>query len=564
MKKNVVFGMIGTHLDSGLKDNRHRQWRPSVAIVKNDPPIDRMELWYQSDSRNAEQIRAALTKDIADISPETVVRFHPLNFENPWDFEEVYLKLYDFAKAYPFDLNEEDYYLHITTGTHVMQVCYFALSEANIIPCRLYQTGEDLKIVKENERLRVEWKQQLKEKKTKGNQAPPPEPELLDRSTGVVQIIDLKSERYKKIASRFHEEKAAGELVLKSGIETKNATYNSLISQIEEVAKLSSDPILLQGKTGAGKSKLGGRIYDLKKTTGNPQSMVKGQFVEVNCATIRGDTAMSTLFGHKKGSFTGANTDRKGLLKEADGGLLFLDEIGELGMDEQTMLLKAIEDKTFRPLGSEKLETSDFTLICGTNQNLRRMVNEGQFREDLLARIDLWEFELPPLKERPEDIEPNIDYELISFTSEFGKQLRFSREAREKYLKFSITAEWPSNFRDLSGSIRRMAILSQQTGIIPLSTVASEINRLDNRWGAINHASPSALDISSFVRSTEVFTNMTPLEKYEISYVIETVRRERSLKLAADKLFSGKQNTTDRLRKKLLRYDIDPGLVLRH
>src|SRR5215213_7674940 len=111
---------------------------------------------------------------------------------------------------------------------------------------------------------------------------------------------------------------------------------------------------------------------------------------------------MSALFGHVKGSFTGAVRDRSGLLRTAHGGLLFLDEIGELGLDEQAMLLRALEEKVFLPLGSDREVRSDFQLIAGTNRDLGARVREGRFRDDLLARINLWTFSLPGLAERRE------------------------------------------------------------------------------------------------------------------------------------------------------------------
>src|SRR5262249_21144841 len=116
------------------------------------------------------------------------------------------------------------------------------------------------------------------------------------------------------------------------------------------------------GPTGAGKSQLARRIYELKVA----RHQIAGAFVDVNCATLRGDAAMSTLFGHRKGAFTGAVQDRPGLLRAADGGLLFLDEIGELGLDEQAMLLRAVEEKRFLPVGADKEVASDFRLIAGT------------------------------------------------------------------------------------------------------------------------------------------------------------------------------------------------------
>jgi len=124
---------------------------------------------------------------------------------------------------------------------------------------------------------------------------------------------------------------------------------------------------------------------------------------------------MSALFGRRNGAFTGAAADRPGLLRTAEKGMLFLDEIGELGRDEQAMILRAIEDKRFLPVGADKGTSSDFQLIAGTNCDLGEAVASGAFREDLCARLNLWTFRLPGLADRREDIEPNLDYELDRF-----------------------------------------------------------------------------------------------------------------------------------------------------
>ena len=195
---------------------------------------------------------------------------------------------------------------------------------------------------------------------------------------------------------------------------------------------------------------------------GGPGYQIKGEFVNVNCATLRGDQAMSVLFGHKKGSFTGAIADRPGLLKKADKGILFLDEIGELGLDEQAMLLRAIEEKKFFPLGADTESESNFELICGTNRDLETAVNEGRFRSDLLARINLWDFQLPGLADRREDIEPNLEYELQRFAEKSGKHTTFNKEVRQIFMDFALDPGtlWRGNFRDLNAMITRMATLS--------------------------------------------------------------------------------------------------------
>jgi transcriptional regulatory protein RtcR len=162
--------------------------------------------------------------------------------------------------------------------------------------------------------------------------------------------------------------------------------------------------------------------------------------------------------------------------------VLFLDEIAELGLDE-AMLLKAIEEKTFFPFGSDKEVHSDFQLIAGTHRDMRQWVEEGKFREDLYARINMWTFALPGLAERREDIAPNIEFELQRFSAEAQTQIRFDKDARERYLAFACSgqAQWRGNFRELSSSIARMATLAEQ-GRITLANAEEEIARLQHAW----------------------------------------------------------------------------------
>ena len=352
--------------------------------------VDRFELLID---RKTQQLANIVQEDIASVSPETDLRLHKVSFRDPWDFEEVYGKLHDFARGYDFRTDKERYLVHITTGTHVFQICTFLLTESNHFPGRLLQTSPP-------------------KKRDQGRE-------------GRYRIIDLDLSRYDQLAARFEQEQQSRVSFLKAGIETRNERFNALIDEIEFVALQSDGPMLLTGPTGAGKSQLAKRIYELKRNN----ERVTGEFVEVNCAMLRGDQAMSALFGHRKGAFTGAAKDRPGLLRSADGGMLFLDEIGELGGDEQAMLLRALEEKRFLPVGADEEVSSDFQLIAGTNRKLRDRVRDGKFREDLLARIDLWTFELPGLADRREDIEPNIEFELMQFAAASGRQVRFNKEA---------------------------------------------------------------------------------------------------------------------------------------
>ena len=214
--------------------------------------------------------------DIANLSPDTVVNLIPMDFADPWDFGEMYAALYDWTRGYRFDPEREQYWAHITTGTHVAQICMFLMVESRTIPGVLLQTSPPRKQAGE--------------------------------SPGKYTLIDLDLSRYDVLARRFSQARDDALEFLKSGIPTRNRAFNRLIEEIERVAVRSQAPILLTGPTGAGKSHLARRMYELKKS----RHQVQGEFVEVNCATLRGDGAASTLFGHKKGAFTGAAADRAG------------------------------------------------------------------------------------------------------------------------------------------------------------------------------------------------------------------------------------------------------------
>ncbi len=515
-KRRVVIGVLGTVLDKrGKRANRFKKWRPTVGLCQQaDFPIDRLELLHQPRDENMAQ---RLAEDVALLSPHTDVRPHTVTINDPWDFEEVYAAFLDFATHYPFDTENEEYLVHITTGTHVAQICWFLLTEARYLPASLVQTS------------------------------PAPKGSSDEAiAAGEFSVIDLDLSRYATLTSRFQHEQQQSVSFLKAGIETRNATFNKLIDQIERVALRSSAPILLTGPTGAGKSFLAKRIFQLRQS----RHRVDGKFVAINCATLRGDNAMSTLFGHVKGAFTGALTPRAGLLREADGGVLFLDEIAELGLDEQAMLLKAIEEKTFFPFGSDKEVHSDFQLIAGTHRDMRQWIAEGRFREDLYARINMWSFALPGLIQRREDIAPNVEYELGRFTREQQSQVRFDKEARERYLSFACSSQavWRGNFRELSASITRMATLAEK-GRITLAVVDEEIARLQAEWQITGEAMIVNKEIDLF-------------DQRQLETVLDVCRASASLSEAGRMLFAvsrqkkANPNDADRLRKYLARFGL--------
>lgn len=559
-KQRVVVGLLGSVLDGGFGVRRWNRWRPNVAVCQHgDLPIDRFELLYQPAH---ESILKQIVADIELVSPKTRVEPRSVDFKDPWDFEEVYGTLFDFARTVPLNPERDDCLIHITTGSHVQQICLFLLTESRQLPGRLVQTSPPRRMDAEARARKLSAAQRRKA----GGEPVPKEIDYA-RVAGEYRIIDLDLSKYDRLAQRFQRERSEGVSFLKSGIETRNARFNQLIEQIEQVALRSDAPILLMGPTGAGKSKLARRIFEMKKS----RQKTAGPFVELNCAVLRGDQAMSALFGHVKGSFTGATADRPGVLKSAHHGMLFLDEIGELGIDEQAMLLRALEEKRFMPVGSDKEVTSDFQLIAGTNRDLRADVSEGRFREDLLARINLWTFELPGLQHRPEDIEPNLNYELDELTARTGRRVTFNREARERFLKFATAghAAWRANFRDLNAAITRMATLAPQ-GRITTNIVNAEIERLESGWNMVStHSTPrgSAASVSSSLvdetLSLRQAAELDLFDRMQLEGVLGICRHSRSLSEAGRRLFAesrkskSQPNDADRLRKYLARYGLN-------
>ncbi|WP_298258674.1 RNA repair transcriptional activator RtcR [uncultured Litoreibacter sp.] len=520
MKKNVVIGFLGTNLDAG----KRRRWRPSVQLVEHsDFPVDRFELIHSARwSGLAEKIKTT----IEYTSPKTEVLLQPMEIRDPWDFEEMYGAMFDFARNYGFDDEREDYHIHLTTGTHVAQICWFLLAEARHIPAKLIQTG-------------------------------PPRGE--DEGPGSLQVVDLDLSRYNALQQRFDLVSKEYNTLLKGGIDTRNAAFNTMIERMEVVTSNSDAPLLLMGPTGTGKSDLAARLYELKLQ----RRRIKGRLVHVNCSTLKGERAMSTLFGHRKQAIPGAGADRRGLLQEADGGVLFLDEIDELGLDEQAMILHAIETGKYFPLGSDYEVTSRFHLIVGSSRDLAEMVAKGRFRADLFARLNLWTFTLPALRDRPEDIAPNIAFEMARVEKLLGNRITFNADAQIAYQKFATDPGtcWRGNFRDLSASIQRMCTLAPR-GRITHTMVTAEIEALSKTW---HHASndPDMQLITEHLG--ERAANIDEFDRVQLAAVIRVCRQSASLSAAGRRLFAASRaakasrNDADRLRKYLEKFGLDWG-----
>lgn len=539
--KTAIISFLGITLDNGFNPNRWQRWRPNVSLCMHDDLL--VDDFYLIHNQRASRLFAQVKTDIAVISPTTQVHAIEQELTDPWDFAEVYSKLLDFCENFNFD-KDTQYFVHLTTGTHVAQICWFLLINNHFLPAKILQSSP-----------------------TASDEADCKSP-----ISGCYHEIDLDLSRYDALTASFLAKQQANVATLKTNIATQNPSYNQLIEQIEKVATRSTAPILLIGATGAGKSRLAKQLYTIK----HKQGQVAGEFIDINCATLRGDTASSMLFGHVKGAFTGAANSRDGLLKKADNGLLFLDEIGELGLDEQAMLLTALETGEFYPVGSDKPVNVSLQLMAGTNKDLRLAVQEGTFREDLFSRLNTWTFFLPSLKERIADLPANIDYELGRLGNLAQTNYRFDKHALQRYLDFAQSDEaiWSGNFRDLTASMTRLTTLADDFNI-SLSNVNEEIHRLSQLWQqqpqsrSCNDAAYDAFHAEALLNqylSDLQIQAMDEFDKIQLAGVLakcQTYRRQGYNQAEAGRqLFaqSRKQlknpNDSDRLRKFLLKFGL--------
>lgn len=213
--------------------------------------------------------------------------------------------------------------------------------------------------------------------------------------------------------------------------------------------------ILLTGETGVGKDVFARLIHSKSKRKDNP-------FIAVNCATLTPELLQSELFGHVKGAFTGAIKDYKGKIRMADKGTLFLDEIGEIDIKLQSKLLKVLEDHIVHPVGSEKSYEVDLKIIAATNKDLKKSIEEKTFREDLYYRLDVFTIEIPPLRERMDDIPLLIDFFMKEASSKHGlRKKKFDRDVIEALKSY----HWPGNIRELKNVVDKLLIANRASRI---------------------------------------------------------------------------------------------------
>jgi two-component system nitrogen regulation response regulator NtrX len=245
--------------------------------------------------------------------------------------------------------------------------------------------------------------------------------------------------------------------------------------------------VLIFGESGTGKELVAHALHAMSPRAGEP-------FVEVNCAAIPEDLIESELFGHNKGSFTSAHEAKIGKFQKADGGTIFLDEVGDMSLRTQSKVLRALEEQRFEPVGATESLQVDVRVVAATNKNLEEEIERGNFREDLFYRLNVIPFYVPPLRDRAEDIPLLADYFLREFTTAYGRK---PKELTPEAYQLLAEHQWPGNVRELRNLIERIVILNPQVRVdarhIPIHVTrrASTLDRAFERFGSLQEVRES-------------------------------------------------------------------------
>ena len=317
------------------------------------------------------------------------------------------------------------------------------------------------------------------------------------------------------------------ELRQKFNLIGKSKALKNIAQQINDIADTPAK-VLIMGDSGTGKELVAWAIHHNSKRKGKP-------YIKLNCAAIPAELLESELFGHRKGSFTGAYSDRRGKFIEADGGTLFLDEIGDMSFPLQAKLLRVLDGNEIEIIGESIPRKVDVRIIAATNKNLEALISAGKFREDLYYRLNVVKLLIPPLKERPEDILPLAYYFLKEFSDSYNKQvISFNTHAENQLIHY----EWPGNVRQLRNVTEKMVIFSEKKEIGYEETlIALELGQTP---GCNNNAKNGEGDN----------TLKNAIAEFEIKYILMTLKNHNwRISKTANCLGIDRSNLFKKMRK---------------
>ena len=287
-------------------------------------------------------------------------------------------------------------------------------------------------------------------------------PELADGCSWSLDLPLRRSQlqRLLQRAERYHGQERRQRLTGRS------SSIRNVRKLIEQVADFDTN-VLITGQSGTGKELVARTIHELSDRADQP-------FVPINCGAIPADLLESELFGHEKGAFTGAIASRTGRFELAEGGTLFLDEIGDMSLSMQVKLLRVLQERTFERVGSGKTRTCNVRIIAATHRDLPQAVEDGDFREDLFYRLNVFPIEMPPLFKRSSDLPQLLDELFVSHSADGKGQLRVTSEA----VRVLADYPWPGNIRELSNLVERLAIIKPE-GRIDVDDLPAKYREFD-------------------------------------------------------------------------------------
>jgi transcriptional regulator with PAS, ATPase and Fis domain len=299
----------------------------------------------------------------------------------------------------------------------------------------------------------------------------------------------------------------------------KSEAFDSILKLVNIIASRRC-PVIISGETGVGKEMVARQIHFASNRADKP-------FIPVDCTTLTGQLFESQLFGHVKGAFTGAVDSTLGFFRAADGGTVFLDEISEIPIELQAKLLRVLQESSVTPLGSTKSHPINIRVLCATNENLQKLVENGDFRSDLYYRLNVVTFEVPPLRKRKEDILPLAEYFLASQAIFYGEQPKTLAPSVKQLLS---NYSWPGNVRDLSNAIEHAYVLTQGQQI-----------------------QASALPFEILIADTPGYPkqHLPTLDEVKRKIITQTLEHTKGRKIAAAKILGVERRKLNRLIEKL-------------
>lgn len=369
------------------------------------------ELHTQATKDSLETLYPCLTVEIRDF---------PLN--DPTDYNIIFRGLRTHIREISDQFSNAQFFIAVASGTPQMHACWVLLAASGEIPAHILHVRP---------------------------------PRFVSKERPLVSEVDLTSPDFPRVRANIGKIETPYEtfddldtVVQQLGIVGDHPRMRQVLEHAAALAP-STVPVLLLGETGTGKELFARLIHRL---SGRPSD----HFVPINCAALPQELVESMLFGHRKGSFTGAVSDQKGKFDLADGGTLFLDELAELPLTTQAKLLRVLQDGVIEPLGAQRAHKVDVRIVAATNRELRQVIPEGKFREDLYYRLNIGEIQLPPLRERRSDIPKIALHVLDRVNAGLRKPRRLAPDALARLQNHS----WPGNVRDLENVIERSLLLA--------------------------------------------------------------------------------------------------------